>query len=358
MKNACIAVRNIRAAFDGAPLAPALSALTEGGFAQDKIFFSDEEDGREFAQTFIECKNFFENVFVFVPPARLAEYRASAAELLKTEAAPLMEAGQKSFFVFPLGREGEQSVRAEALPYLERKYPQQRRICSVLRLAGAPKERVEEAVARAKRYGGDAFSFWYDERHGDGRLQITYPAAVPSGTADEVLRLCVEGLNDYVYALEDTPLNVRVVELLKLRGKKLCIAESFTGGGIAKRIVEVPGASEVLHEGIVAYANAAKVRRLGVREQTLQTQGAVSDETAYEMAAGLIASGCCNVSLATTGIAGPASDDTHKPVGLCYLAVGTAESVYVYKYLFGGSREEITERAIVQALFLLYKNIR
>lgn len=76
------------------------------------------------------------------------------------------------------------------------------------------------------------------------------------------------------------------------------------------------------------------------------------------MAAGLIASGCCTVSVATTGIAGPASDNTNKPVGLCYLAVGTAESVYVYKYIFEGSREEVTERAINQTLFLLYKKIR
>ena len=76
------------------------------------------------------------------------------------------------------------------------------------------------------------------------------------------------------------------------------------------------------------------------------------------MAVGLLASGNCDVALATTGIAGPASDNTNKPVGLCYIAVGTSESVFVYKYIFQGSREDITERAVNQALFLLCKQIR
>lgn len=356
MKNACIAVRNIRAPLVEAALGGALAALTAGGYAQNKVFLLDEEDAHEFAQTFIECKNFFENVFVFVPAATVSEFRAKAAELLKAEPAPVLESGQKSFFILPLGEEGRRAVLAEALPYLERKYPQRREV-SVLRFVGAPRERVGALLNEIKQRWAGAFDVCFTETYGDGRLELSYDAQTPAGTADEAMRLCVEALNDYIYALEDTPLHIRVVELMKMRGKKICVAESFTGGGVTKRLVEVPGASEILHEGIVAYANDAKMRRLGVRSETLKTQGAVSDETAYEMAAGLIASGCCNVSAATTGIAGPASDNTNKPVGLCYLAVGTAESVYVYKYLFGGSREEITERAINQTLFLLYKKI-
>ena len=76
------------------------------------------------------------------------------------------------------------------------------------------------------------------------------------------------------------------------------------------------------------------------------------------MAAGLIAAGGCDVALSTTGIAGPSSDGTDKPVGLCYLAVGTKQSVYVYKYNFRGSREEISSRAVNQALYLLYRQIK
>ena len=76
------------------------------------------------------------------------------------------------------------------------------------------------------------------------------------------------------------------------------------------------------------------------------------------MAAGILANGVCNVSLATTGIAGPKSDNTNKPVGLCFIAVGLWDNVFVYKYMLEGDREEITRRAINQSLFLLYKQIK
>ena len=143
-----------------------------------------------------------------------------------------------------------------------------------------------------------------------------------------------------------------------LRLFMLGVAESFTGGGVVSRLIEIPGASEVVYEGIVAYANGSKMRRLGVTAQTLEKQGAVSDETAYEMAVGLLERGNCSVAVATTGIAGPASDGTSKPVGLNYIAVGTKESVFVYKYIFKGDRRAITARAINQALFLIYKLIK
>ena len=76
------------------------------------------------------------------------------------------------------------------------------------------------------------------------------------------------------------------------------------------------------------------------------------------MAGGLTAGGGCAVAPSTTGIAGPPSDGTEKPVGLCYLAVGTKQSVYVYEYNFRGSREEISSRAVNQALYLLYRQIK
>ena len=136
------------------------------------------------------------------------------------------------------------------------------------------------------------------------------------------------------------------------------MAVSFTGGGIGKRIVSVPGASEVYFEGVNTYDERAKIKRLGVSEYTLRTVGAVSDETAYEMAAGLLASGDCDVSVATTGLAGPKSDRTELPVGLCYIAVGLKEKVFVYRYKFEGTREEITETAINYALFLAYRQLK
>ena len=86
--------------------------------------------------------------------------------------------------------------------------------------------------------------------------------------------------------------------------------------------------------------------------------GAVSDQTAYEMALGLLNTGDCDIAIATTGLAGPKSDRTLYPVGLCYMAIGTREKVSVYRYKFDGSRKDITEKGINYALFKAYKHLK
>ena len=205
---------------------------------------------------------------------------------------------------------------------------------------------------------GDRLTYNYRRRYAEDVIEIVYDSSVPRMLTDDVLRLLAEGLGDSVYALDDTPIEKRLVQLLKLRDKKISVAESFTGGGVARRIVSVPGASEVYFEGLNTYDERAKIKRLGVSEYTLGTMGAVSDETAYEMASGLIATGDCDIAVATTGLAGPRSDRTELPVGLCYLAVGLKEKVYVYRHRFSGSREDITETAINYALFLAYRQLK
>lgn len=97
--------------------------------------------------------------------------------------------------------------------------------------------------------------------------------------------------------------------------------------------------------------------RLGVTDYTLKKFGAVSNETAYEMAAGLLKEGKCDLAVATTGIAGPDADGTDKPVGLCYIAVGTMDRVRVFRFLLDGDREAVTKRATNLALFLAYKEV-
>ena len=175
---------------------------------------------------------------------------------------------------------------------------------------------------------------------------------------DDILRRCVEELDESIYAMVDTSLEHQLVNLLKVRGRTLSVAESFTGGGIASRITSVSGASEVYFEGINAYNEQSKVKRLGVSSQTLEKYGAVSEQTAYEMAVGLLRTGDCNVAIATTGLAGPNTDKSGLPVGLCYIAVGTTERIRVYQYHFEGTREEITKKAINYALYLTYKQLK
>ena len=229
---------------------------------------------------------------------------------------------------------------------------------TVIRCVGVAETHLKNLILTAKQIDKGACEYKSERKYDENILQIIYDENIPKRLLDDVIRVFAEGLKDCIYALDDTPLVNRLVELLKLRGKRLSVAESFTGGGVSKRIVSVSGASEVFFEGLNTYNEQAKIKRLGVSERTLRTFGAVSEQTAYEMSAGLIATGDCDICIATTGIAGPKSDNSMLPVGLCYLAIGTKERIYVYRYKFDGTREDISETAINYALFLAYKHLK
>lgn len=122
-----------------------------------------------------------------------------------------------------------------------------------------------------------------------------------------------------------------VVRLLAAQGKTLTTAESCTGGRIAKELTDVSGASEVFFGGLVTYSNRLKQKWLGVRAETLSRFGAVSEQTAREMAVGARLAAETDFAVAVTGIAGPHSDGTDKPVGLIYIALAGAAGVQVQK---------------------------
>lgn len=127
-------------------------------------------------------------------------------------------------------------------------------------------------------------------------------------------------------------LEEEVVSLLNQNGLTLTAAESCTGGLIAKRLTDVSGASAVFYGSLVTYSNRLKEKWLGVQAETLQTYGAVSAQTAREMALGARKAADADLAVAVTGIAGPNSDDTNKPVGLVFIALADKDSVTVEKY--------------------------
>ncbi len=243
------------------------------------------------------------------------------------------------------------------LPYLQKKNGG-RLENLVIRCMGVNEARIQSLIAQAELYAAGKVRIAHLRKYDEDILEIAYDCTTPKIVVDEVVRMFAVGLEDTVYAMKDISLEEQLVAALKLRGKKLSIAESFTGGGIAKRITSVSGASEVYFEGLNTYDELSKLKRLGVSEFSLRTAGAVSDQTAYEMALGLLNTGDCELAIATTGLAGPKSDRTMLPVGLCYIAVGTKEKIFVYRYKFDGTRKEITEKAINYALFLAYKLLK
>ncbi len=138
----------------------------------------------------------------------------------------------------------------------------------------------------------------------------------------------------------------------------LAVAESCTGGMIAARLVATPGVSSVLLEGVVAYSNRSKMKRLGVPEELLQEKGAVSPEVAQAMAEGARRESGADCSVAVTGIAGPDGGTEEKPVGLVYLAAASEQGSEVIERRFTGNREHVRRRSTETALWLLLQHVR
>ena len=270
----------------------------------------------------------------------------------------MMEDDDISIIVLP-GElsEATEMCRQYVLPYIESKF-KIKYDCITLRLFGADREEVTETLRDAAKRTKRAISFHLEDRFSDSKIDIVYNSKTPKMLVDDTVRFLLGELGKWIYAEEDVSLEERLSDVLRVQGKRLAVGESFTGGNIASRIVSVPGASEVLYESVVAYDNGSKIARLGVSPDTLRKNGAVSSETAYEMAAGLLASGGCDIAIATTGIAGPASDNTDKPVGLCFIAVGFPEGIHVYKYQLSGGRESVTATATTAVMYLAIKKLR
>lgn len=134
-------------------------------------------------------------------------------------------------------------------------------------------------------------------------------------------------------------------------------AESCTGGLLAGRLVNVPGISENFKEGYITYANEAKEKLLGVSHRTLREHGAVSEETAREMAQGVRRAAGADIGIGITGIAGPDGGTEEKPVGLVYIGCCFREQTYVRRFIFTGNRSKVRESAVAKALTLLRETI-
>ncbi len=365
MKNVCIVVKQKVNAQSGGELA-VLDAFNLSGYAFEEIRMLSQANGEGIASAVASLKEDFDNVLILAEKTALPLIKSYCSGVFaeRSIVASFAAAGifaDKKCSLFLLSADDTETgvgfVKNVCVDYLQKKYE----LCFeeiVVRAMGANEERVRSLLAEAERRASGKIRFSRTRKYDEDVIGIVYDSTTPKMVVDDVLRLFAEGLGDAVYALNDISLEEQLVTLLKLRNKKLSVAESFTGGGVARRITSVSGASAVYFEGINAYDENAKIKRLGVSEYTLRTVGAVSDQIAYEMALGLLNTGDCDVAIATTGLAGPKSDRSLLPVGLCYIAVGTREKICVYRYKFDGNRKEITEKGINYALYMAYKLLK
>lgn len=150
----------------------------------------------------------------------------------------------------------------------------------------------------------------------------------------------------------------KLIELLKRQGKTVAVAESCTGGLISKKITDISGASAVFGYGVTTYSNDAKMQILGVKRETLEEFGAVSEQTAGEMAVGMRRLANSDIAISVTGIAGPKSDNTNKPVGMVCFGVATSGGVFTKTCYFNGTRTQIRNQSAKTALELAYGAIK
>ncbi len=363
MNNACILLKNKIATEEGYE-STLLAAFSRHGYPCQEIRILPVVEKKIFS-AIAEMEKEYENILLLADKACLSVAQGMVKALQNGNCvcdyagAGIYQTGKTSLFLLSNdgGETGLGFFKAACAEYLQKRSGV-RYESTVLRAVGANEGRVRALIAEGEKRVNGKVRFAHTRKYDEDVLEILYDENAPKVAVDTLVRLFADELQDTVYAMEDIRLEERLIQLLKLRGKKLSVAESFTGGGIAKRITSVSGASEVYFEGVNTYAEEAKTARLGVSQYLLRTAGAVSDQTAYEMALGLLNTGNCDLAIATTGLAGPNTDRSMLPVGLCFIAVGSKEKIYVYRYKFEGDRREITEKAINYALFSAYKVLK
>lgn len=192
---------------------------------------------------------------------------------------------------------------------------------------------------------------------GEVHLRVTAKATDKKEAKKLIQPVCDEILKRFhnnIYSLDEKEtLEESIVKLLRKHELKLVTAESCTGGLLAGRIVGVAGVSDVFSRGFITYSNKSKRKVLDVSKTTLNEYGAVSKQTAKEMAVGAAIAGHADVAVSVTGIAGPGGGTPEKPVGLVYIGCHINEKNYVKEFVFYGNRQKIRESSVANALGLL-----
>ena len=175
-------------------------------------------------------------------------------------------------------------------------------------------------------------------------------------SVEKIVKKLYNRISEFIIGEDNDRIENTIYECLNSGEKPLTIstAESCTGGMIASKLIEVPGISENFIESIVSYSNEAKIKRLKVKKETLEKYGAVSEEVAREMLAGLKT----DVAISTTGIAGPGGGTKEKPVGLVYIGIRVKDEVKIFRRELKGDRNKIRQRAMMHALYNLLKILK
>jgi len=276
-----------------------------------------------------------------------------------TAPACIVEDNNKKLILLPgPPREMIPLFETEVIPYLK-KYQDKVFSFKVLNVCGIGEGHMEELIMDIVDNQTNPTVAPYAKAHA-----LTLRIAASGRTKEEAERLIVpvekqirNRLGDNIYGEGDTTLESVVAELLIKNKLTIAIAESCTGGLLCGRLINYPGISSVFMEGAITYSNQSKIKLLGVKPETLEKYGAVSQEVAKEMAEGIYKTANTNIGISITGVAGPGGGTETKPVGLIYIGICINGTTKVKKVNLNGSRNRVRNLITTNALDLLRREI-
>ena len=295
----------------------------------------------------------------FVESNEKQAYFPKEAIILKNNAgtAPgaIIKKDDKTIIVLPgppseMKRMFNESVR----PYLE-KLTGYTIVSEVVRIHGVGESKVEELVQDLIDNGKNPTVAPY-AKEGEVTLRVTAKAKTKEEgekLIDPVLTEIKNRLGDSIYNIGEEGLNLTVAKLLVDKKLTIGTSESCTGGLLGAGLIDYPGISSSFLEGAITYSNEAKIKTLGVKEETLEKFGAVSEETAREMAEGIRKRCGADIGVSTTGIAGPDGGTDDKPVGLVYIGLSIGDKTIVTRNVFNGDRNSVRRRACLKAFDMI-----
>lgn len=278
----------------------------------------------------------------------------------------IMEDGGKAVVVLPgPPRELQPMFEAGVVPWLqERLGPDHRQLYTrIVHFVGIGESdlftQLEDLFSAADGIGGVYLAPY--AKLGEVHIRLSTKAASADEAApllDRAEAAIRQRLGRYVYGLDDETLEGVIGQALRDRGWRLAVAESCTGGLLAKRLTDIPGSSDYFASGVVTYSNASKAALLGVPETVLAEHGAVSDATAQAMAEGVRRLADTEIGVAITGIAGPGGGSAAKPVGTVHIAVASPAGTTVRGYLLrSDDRNTVRQLAAQEALRRLWTTL-
>jgi len=247
----------------------------------------------------------------------------------------------------------------QVIPLIQKLFPPDKAfVCRTLKMTGLGESIVEDKIAASLKHLSDTgLELGYCARIGEVDVRLVARGADAQKIAFQAEQIIRDQIGQFIFGTDDDELEAVIIKLLMEQKKTLALAESCTGGYIANRLTNVPGASEVFPGGWITYSNEAKQNSLGVRPETLAQHGAVSEATAREMAQGARTRAGSDYALAVTGIAGPGGGSDAKPVGTVFIALATAGHTFVLNPLNRYDRETFKFVTSQQALELLRRTL-